>query len=144
MVSVCHTLLIGIRLTFLIVCYNAHQFHTLNQTMIAATDIGERSRRNPVRIFPHRRCIACRRSELAAAQIGTNLYGYAYDTIGNRLWSAENTYTANNLNQYTLILCDSQMLAHPSGSARRIYPPKQSFFGAFRLCENRYMTWTAI
>ena len=49
-----------------------------------------------------------RRSELAAANIGTNCYGYAYDTIGNRLWSAENattnTYTANNLNQYTSIL----------------------------------------
>ena len=49
-----------------------------------------------------------RRSELAAAAIGTNLYGYAYDTIGNRLWSAENvatnTYTANSLNQYTTIL----------------------------------------
>ena len=46
-----------------------------------------------------------RRSELAAAQIGTNLYGYAYDTIGNRLWSAENaatnSYMANSLNQYT-------------------------------------------
>ncbi len=30
---------------------------------------------------------------------------------------ATNIYTANNLNQYTSILCDSQMLAHPSGSA---------------------------
>ena len=46
------------------------------------------------------------RSELAAANIGTNRYGYAYDAIGNRLWSAEsaatNTYSANSLNQYTL------------------------------------------
>ena len=46
-----------------------------------------------------------RRSELVAANIGTNLYGYAYDTIGNRLWSSANavtnSYTANNLNQYT-------------------------------------------
>ena len=52
-----------------------------------------------------------RRSELAAANIGTNYYGYAYDTIGNRLWSAENaatnTYAANNLNQYSSILCIS-------------------------------------
>ena len=44
-----------------------------------------------------------RRSELAAATIGLNHYGYAYDTIGNRLWSAANlttnSYTANNLNQ---------------------------------------------
>ena len=33
------------------------------------------------------------RSELAAASIGTNLYGYSYDTIGNRLWSAANFAT---------------------------------------------------
>ena len=63
-----------------------------------------RSRRSPVRTFLRRRHIACRRSELAAASIGTNRYGYAYDTIGNRLWSAANTYTANSLNQYTAIL----------------------------------------
>jgi len=48
-----------------------------------------------------------RRSELAAAAVGTNLYGYAYDTIGNRLWSAANVatneYTANSLNQYTSV-----------------------------------------
>ena len=47
------------------------------------------------------------RSELAAASIGTNLYGYSYDTIGNRLWSADNVitneYAANSLNQYTLV-----------------------------------------
>ena len=47
------------------------------------------------------------RSELAAASIGTNLYGYSYDTIGNRLWSAANlatnTYVANSLNQYTSV-----------------------------------------
>ena len=47
------------------------------------------------------------RSELAAASIGTNLYGYSYDTIGNRLWSAANlatnTYIANALNQYTSV-----------------------------------------
>ena len=48
-----------------------------------------------------------RRSELAAALIGTNSYGYAYDTIGNRTLSyanvTTNTYTANNLNQYTQV-----------------------------------------
>ena len=48
-----------------------------------------------------------RRSELAAATIGTDSYGYAYDTIGNRLWSATNavanSYTANSLNQYTAV-----------------------------------------
>ena len=38
-------------------------------------------------------------------------YGYDYDSIGNRLWSAENattnTYTANSLNQYESVLHDS-------------------------------------
>ena len=47
------------------------------------------------------------RSELASATIGTNHYGYSYDTIGNRLWSADdvitNEYAANSLNQYTLV-----------------------------------------
>ena len=55
-----------------------------------------------------------RRSELAAASIGTNRYGYSYDSIGNRLWSAANavtnSYTANSLNQYTSFLCDSASL----------------------------------
>ena len=32
-----------------------------------------------------------RRSELAVAQIGTNRYGYAYDMIGNRIWSSANS-----------------------------------------------------
>ena len=48
-----------------------------------------------------------RRSELTAATVGTNLYDYSYDTIGNRLWSAANlatnTYVANALNQYTSV-----------------------------------------
>ena len=48
-----------------------------------------------------------RRSELAAATVGTGNYGYAYDSIGNRLWSAANavtnSYTANSLNQYTAV-----------------------------------------
>ncbi len=47
------------------------------------------------------------RSELAAATIGMNHYGYEYDTIGNRLWSAANavtnSYAANCLNQYTAV-----------------------------------------
>ena len=48
------------------------------------------------------------RSELAAAAVGTNRYGYAYDAIGNRLWSAANavtnSYAVNCLNQYASIL----------------------------------------
>ena len=55
----------------------------------------------------HRRSLHSRRSELAAASVGTNRYGYAYDTIGNRLWSAANSetnsYAANSLNQYTSV-----------------------------------------
>ncbi|MDO5319287.1 MAG: RHS repeat-associated core domain-containing protein, partial [bacterium] len=48
---------------------------------------------------------SCRRSELAAAQIGANSYGYAYDSIGNRQWfsanGVTNGYAANCLNQYS-------------------------------------------
>ena len=48
-----------------------------------------------------------RRSELAAATVGADSYGYAYDSIGNRIWAAANTvtntYTANSLNQYSSI-----------------------------------------
>ena len=47
------------------------------------------------------------RSELTSAQMGANSYEYAYDPIGNRLSSTHNdttnTYTANELNQYTAI-----------------------------------------
>ena len=61
-----------------------------------------------------------RRSELAAASIGTNLYGYAYDTIGNRLWSAENaatnSYTANNLNQYTSAAASTNLVYDADGN----------------------------
>ena len=53
----------------------------------------------------HRRWRYNRRSALAAATIGADRYGYAYDSIGNRLWSVANavtnSYTANCLNQYT-------------------------------------------
>ena len=41
-------------------------------------------------------------------------HAHAYDTIGNRLWAADNlvtnTYAANNLNQYASVLCDSASL----------------------------------
>ena len=62
-----------------------------------------------------------RRSELAAATIGLNHFGYAYDTIGNRLWSAANlttnSYTANNLNQYSSILRASAPPREPTYDA---------------------------
>ena len=55
----------------------------------------------------HRRWLYNRRSELAAATVGADRYGYAYDTIGNRIWSSANTstnsYAANGLNQYSSI-----------------------------------------
>ena len=63
-----------------------------------------------MRHWRHRRSLHNRRSELAAVSVGTNRYGYAYDTIGNRLWSAENSvtnsYAANSLNQYTQFAYD--------------------------------------
>ncbi|MEI6809845.1 MAG: RHS repeat-associated core domain-containing protein, partial [bacterium] len=47
------------------------------------------------------------RSELTAAAMGTNNYGYQYDPIGNRITATNNaevlTYLANALNQYTNI-----------------------------------------
>ena len=47
------------------------------------------------------------RSEVTNAVQGADNYAYCYDSIGNRVWSAfnavTNTYTANCLNQYTLI-----------------------------------------
>ena len=59
-----------------------------------------------------------RRSELAAVSVGTNRYGYAYDTIGNRLWSAANVvtngYAANSLNQYVSILRGSASPCEPT------------------------------
>ena len=61
------------------------------------------------------------RSELASATIGMNQYGYSYDTIGNRRWSADNavtnSYTANNLNQYTTILRASAPPREPTYDA---------------------------
>ena len=48
-----------------------------------------------------------RRSELAEALVGTNAFGYAYDTIGNRTSDTLNgmsrNYAANCLNQYAQI-----------------------------------------
>ena len=48
------------------------------------------------------------RSEVTFAVMGTNVFGYAYDPIGNRLVATNNavikTYVANALNQYTNII----------------------------------------
>jgi RHS repeat-associated protein len=48
-----------------------------------------------------------RKSEVTSATMGENAYGYEYDPIGNRIYAAcnaeTNTYSANALNQYTVI-----------------------------------------
>lgn len=48
-----------------------------------------------------------RRNELAEASVGTNAFGYAYDSIGNRTSDtfngASRNYAANCLNQYTQV-----------------------------------------
>lgn len=66
-----------------------------------------------------------RRSELAAATVGTDRYGYAYDSIGNRLWSAANavtnSYTANNLNQYAVISASVNSVYDVDGIVGRNY-----------------------
>ena len=49
------------------------------------------------------------RSEVTEALMGDDIYGYAYDPLGNRTVTTENTetteYVVNNLNQYMNILC---------------------------------------
>jgi RHS repeat-associated protein len=58
------------------------------------------------------------RSEVTAAAILSNAYAYAYDGIGNALWSTNNgvgtAFWTNPLNQYTNILCVSAPLREPS------------------------------
>ncbi len=88
--------------------YYRHQFRPTNATDYAVLD----------RAWNYNR-----RSELVSANTGTNRYEYAYDTIGNRLWSASNdatnSYSANCLNQHTAIsnLCGSAYLREPSYDA---------------------------
>jgi len=47
------------------------------------------------------------RSEVVGESSGVDVRAYAYDAVGNRVWSADNVltnnYTANRLNQYTAI-----------------------------------------
>ena len=54
------------------------------------------------------------RNELVSATSGTNIFAYVYDSIGNRtsafVNSETNSYTANNLNQYTSIFHESGVL----------------------------------
>ena len=54
------------------------------------------------------------RSEVVEATVGGNFETHDYDAIGNPLlatFNAEtNTYTVNNVNQYTSVLCDSASL----------------------------------
>ena len=77
-----------------------------------------------------------RRSELVDATIGTNLYAYAYDSIGNRQWDSANVvtnvYAANSLNQYTTILHSPFSILHSPFenspfSIRKVSYTKHSF-----------------
>ena len=58
------------------------------------------------------------RSEVTSALMGTNAYGYVFDPIGNRIVATNNaevtSYAANELNQYTNILCASAPQREPS------------------------------
>ena len=58
------------------------------------------------------------RSEVTSALMGTNAYGYVFDPIGNRIVSTNNAdgtaYAANELNQYTNILCVSATPREPT------------------------------
>ena len=88
-----------------------HRDHTFNGSSIywysTGFDLLGRPTNATDSVSLARKWLYNRRSELAAALIGTNSYGYAYDTIGNRTLSyanvTTNTYTANNLNQYTQV-----------------------------------------
>jgi YD repeat-containing protein len=64
------------------------------------------------------------RSEVIGAAIGTNDYGYAYDAIGNRVWSAANTltntYAANCLNQYTAVTPSVAVAYDADGNMTRL------------------------
>ena len=61
------------------------------------------------------------RNELVSATSGTNIFAYAYDTIGNRtsafVNSETNSYVANNLNQYTSVIRTSAPLREPTYDA---------------------------
>ena len=61
------------------------------------------------------------RSEVSSANIGGNSETHEYDGIGNSTFAvfnfATNIYTANSLNQYTSILCDSALLREPTHDA---------------------------
>ena len=58
------------------------------------------------------------RSEVTSALMGTNAYGYVFDPIGNRIVATNNaevtSYAANELNQYTNILCVSATPREPT------------------------------
>ena len=101
-----------------VICYNAPietpaMRRTLNTTINRPTNATDS-------VSLVRDWLYNRRSELAAANIGTNCYGYAYDTIGNRLWSAgnaaTNTYAANSLNQYTAISANANPVYDADGN----------------------------
>jgi len=81
------------------------------------------------------------RSEVTSADIGSTASRYAYDSIGNRVWSAfnavTNTYAANSLNQYSNIVLQSYSLQPYSLS------PSYDSDGNMTRLGGWYHTWDA-
>ena len=90
------------------------------------------------------------RYELASASLGgTDLYAYAYDAIGNRVSATETTnswaYTANALNQYTLIVGnnDGTFIPEYDGDGNQTLVKTET--GVWRVAyngENRPVAWS--
>jgi YD repeat-containing protein len=72
---------------------------------------------------------------------------HAYGTIGNRLWSADNlvtnTYAANNLNQYSSIVCGSASPCEPVYDADGNMTSDGTFAYAYD-AENRLVSVTSV
>ena len=82
------------------------------------------------------------RSEVTSAVMHTNVYGYVYDPIGNRLFSSANSetnaYTANALNQYSnVVVQPSSLTLHPlyDADGNMTFDGKEWFY--FWNAENR-------
>ena len=65
-----------------------------------------------------------RRGEVTGAVMGTGIYAYRYDDIGNRVFSVlntvTNTYAANQLNQYTAVTPSVAVVYDTDGNTTRL------------------------
>jgi RHS repeat-associated protein len=81
------------------------------------------------------------RSEVIGAVIGTNDYGYAYDAIGNRVWSAANnltnTYAANRLNLYTAVTPSVAVAYDADGNMTRLGDWRHTWDAENRLVQSQ-------